>query len=101
MITLEAKTTPEAVEFVWEHLEQIGTLEKITHERNIREVYYKTSFIGAKDTITILGGLASGFNGSGPDGLFNVLIELGVFKDKAQEEIYTSGGNVYQFEIEV
>ena len=101
MIEFKTGITPEAVEFVRDNIERIGKLIRITHERDIGDVYYKTTFIGTKDTMIVLGGLSSGFDGSGPNALYQLLLELGVPEDKAKREVYDSGDNTYRFDIEI
>lgn len=101
MIEFKTGITPEAVEFVRDNIERIGKLIRITHERDIGDVYYKTTFIGTKDTMIILGGLSSGFDGSGPNALYQLLVELGVPEDEAKREIYDSKENSSWFEIEM
>ena len=100
MIEFKTGITPEAVEFVRDNIERIGKLIRITHERDIGDVYYKTTFIGTKDTMIILGGLSSGFDGSGPNALYQLLVELGVPEDEAKQAVYDSGENTYRFELE-
>ena len=101
MIEFKTGITPEAVEFVKDNLNRIGELVKITHERNRRDVYYQTAFVGTKDTIILVGGLSSGFDGSGPNALYQLLVELGVPEDEAKREIYDSKENSSWFEIEM
>lgn len=49
MISFVTGTTSEAIAFVKDNLKRIGTLESISHERNRREMYYKTIFMGQKE----------------------------------------------------
>lgn len=99
MITYEARTTPEAIEFIMDNFKRIGTLQKITHERNIREMDYRTVFHGTSDKISINGGITSGYIGAGPDAFYNLLISLGVSEEIAKQEVYGIKETVYQFAI--
>lgn len=101
VISFVTGTTPEATAFVNDNLKRIGTLESITHERNQREMYYKTVFHGTEKEMAIFGGLTSGYVGSGPDGLFGLLLELGVPEEVAQKEVYKEVEEEYSFEIEL
>ncbi len=101
MISFVTGTTPEAIAFVKDNLKRIGTLESISHERNRREMYYKTIFHGTEREMAIFGGLTSGYAGSGPDGLFGLLLELGVPEEIALKEVYGEVEEEYSFEIEL
>lgn len=99
MITFETGSTSESIDFAKENLSRLGNIERITHERKREEVFYKTTFYGSSNTMTIIGGLASGYGGEGPSGLADLLKEIGVDETVVKEEIYGNSEENYSFEI--
>lgn len=89
------------MQFVRDNIICIDSLESITHEINRKKLNYITSFKGTNDKIVLYGNLSSGFQGSGSETLYNILVELGVEQDIAKDEIHNIGENNYQFGIKV
>lgn len=99
MITFETGSTNESIDFAKENLSRLGKIERITHERKREDVFYKTTFYGSYNTMTIIGGLASGYRGEGPRGLAELLNEIGVNEVTLEKEVYENSDDIHEFEI--
>ena len=99
MLKIEAETTRDAIAFVKNNLDLLGVLKEVEHTRNLNE--YITTIKGQYHSMVIDGGLGSGYEGEGPRGLANVLLHLGVSKDKIQDQVYGNSGDKHQFKIKL
>lgn len=77
-------STREAKNFVDDNLDRLGKVLSVEHSRNKQNIDYKTIISGEDETMTIIGGLGSGYDGEGPNGLISVLLKLGVSDETAQ-----------------
>lgn len=93
-------STREAKEFVENNLYRLGKLISMEHSRDKESIEYKTVISGADETITILGGLSSGFDGGGPNGLIIVLQKLGVEDETAQNLVKGNRQERHSFKYE-
>lgn len=96
---LETGLTREAINFVYENIEEIGSLLAIRHTRNKTNIEYFTEIIGRKGKIQIIGGLASGYSGTGPNGFLDLVVKLGVTPPLAEKHIIRNQDRKYSFEI--
>jgi len=78
-------TTKEAKKFIDENLHKLGKVVSIEHTRNKQNVDYQTTITGEDDVMIIVGGLGSGYDGEGPNGLITVLQKIGVEESTAQQ----------------
>jgi hypothetical protein len=99
MLKIESGTTNEAVKFVRNNIEMLGTLKSITHTRNMDSIYYKTVIKGSHNTIVLEGGLTSGYRGEGSNGLKKVLVMLGVDENIAEHYVFGNSDNEFEFTI--
>lgn len=99
MIIFETGSTSESLDFVKENLSRLGKIERITHERNREDVFYKTTIYGEHNTMLINGGLASGYGGEGPRGLADLLLDIGIDEDVVKKEVYGNSDAIHEFEI--
>lgn len=88
MIRYEAGTTDEAEQFIKDNISKIGKINYVKHRRRRHEVDYITTFGGEVETIELIGGLTSGYEGKGPNGLERVLVSLGIDKQKANDKVH-------------
>lgn len=85
MITYEVMETERAVQFVEKNLDFLGKIRSIEHKRLKSETMYQTIITGTEESMTIDGGLSSGYAGEGPRGLSRVLQALGLSKEAADK----------------
>lgn len=88
MYSLRTGATHEAEKFVEENISKIGKVKSIHHKRNSTKVDYETIIKGEYETIVVQGGITSGYNGSGPKGLYRVFKLLGVDEETAQQSAF-------------
>lgn len=82
MLTIETGTTNKAKEFVLKNFESLGEISAIEHSRS-KGAEFVTIIRGNKDSMTVIGGLTSVYDGEGPKGLAKVLTTLGVSEQAA------------------
>lgn len=99
-IQFEADTTREAEVFLEDNLKRIGGIKKVIHLRNNSKNDYQTTFTGEDGKIIVIGCLSSGYGGTGCHGLVNVLVSLGVKKEKAELYVFDEENKFPTFEIE-
>lgn len=91
MYNLTTGSTQEAKKFIKNNVDELGRIKSISHTRDKESISYETTIVGEYETIKVNGGLTSGFNGTGPNGLFDILVSLGVNEEDAE---YYAFGNV-------
>ncbi|MFA1737992.1 hypothetical protein [Lysinibacillus fusiformis] len=88
MIKYDAVTTDEAEKIIVDNIYKIGKIKYVKHTKKPRKVEYVTTFVGEDDTIELVGGLTSGYVGTGPNGFVRVLESLGLEKQKAIDFVH-------------
>ncbi|WP_374963757.1 hypothetical protein [Lysinibacillus sp. RS5] len=102
MIKYETGTTDEAEKFIAENISKIGKIKYVKHTRRRDKIDYITTFVGEVETIELIGGLTSGYDGKGPNGFVRVLESLGVEKQKAYDFVHEqSDKENHEFIIEI
>ena len=93
MIIYDTETTQQAIKFFENNIELLGKIRSIEHKRKLSETGYETIFTGTDETMTIIGGLSSGYSGEGSNGLVHVLKKLGVDEGKAETLVMDNKAN--------
>lgn len=94
MITYNVDETEQAVNFVENNLNFLGKIKSIEHKRLNLAPHYRTIIIGSEESLTINGGLSSGYTGEGPRGLMRILEKLDIENDAAEH--YSRDTKIYK-----
>lgn len=100
MLKKENGSTKDAEKFFEENIERLGEVTSIEHFRNGEKAEFETIIHGKEESMQIIGGLASGYAGTGPNGLIRILKKLGVPEDKAIESVKGYRKSVHTFKFE-
>lgn len=101
MIKLNTSNSREAETLIYENLSKIGRPEKLVHSRSNDPMSYKTTIYGSIDSIEIVGGLSSGYTGTGPNAFVDVLKHLGLIEIDAEEFVFSKHPAEGTFEIDL
>lgn len=100
MITFYTGVTKSTVSFIKDNLFRLGTIERISHTRDISKVFYETTIVGNEDTMVVTSGIGSGYMGEGPSGFVEVLQFIGVPNEKAEVLVYENDDKIHSFTYE-
>ncbi|MCE4046573.1 hypothetical protein LXM56_20845 [Lysinibacillus fusiformis] len=91
IITIENTYTKEAINAIRNTIELIGEIRSIDH-LYANEIYgFETFFNGANGRIIVKGGFSSGYQGEGPQGLKQILKELGFNEERVEANVNNIG----------
>lgn len=91
IITIEDAYTKEAINAIRNTIELIGEIRSINH-LYANELYgFETFFNGKNGRIIVKGGFSSGYQGEGPQGLKQILKELGFNEEIVETNVNNIG----------
>ncbi|MGM0924691.1 MAG: hypothetical protein ACQEWW_26485 [Bacillota bacterium] len=86
-IQIKTGTSYANLELVINNLPVIGEIQKVVHYRKRKEAEYLTIITGVKHNIAVIGGLTSGYQGTGPNASIELLKQIG-FEERHVETLY-------------
>jgi hypothetical protein len=92
-IQIKTGTSYAALEQVINNLPVIGEIQNVVHYRNRSEGEYVTIITGKRHEIAVIGGLTSGYKGTGPNASIELLKQIG-FEESHVETLYY--GHTYE-----
>lgn len=97
MLKIEVGSVNRAETFVKNNINLIGKPKSVTHISNSEMVEYETIIEGTEDIMIVLGGLTSGYDGAGPNGLKRTLVFLGIDEETAHNYSRQKSGVKHNF----
>lgn len=86
-VKIETGTSYSSLEIALANIPTVGEVQKVVHYRKRKIGEYLTIVSGQKHTIAILGGLTSGYKGTGSNASIELLKQIG-FKENLIESLY-------------
>ena len=86
-IQIQTGASYSSLELAIHNLSLIGEVHKVVHYRNRSEGKYVTIITGERHEIAVIGGLASGYKGTGSNASIELLKKIG-FEESRVEALY-------------
>jgi|GEM_PF-5347647 len=89
-IKVDIGTSYESLEVAINCSKVLGKIKKVVHYRKKHQIEYYTIITGEHYEMAVIGGLTSGYDGSGSNALVKLLVELGFDQEHVESLIFTN-----------